>query len=63
MNCPECNAANMRTTETFKTPEITYRTKRCRACNWTFTSREELADDVTIPQRVRDFKRNKEKHE
>lgn len=62
MNCPECGAENMRTVETFKTPEVTYRAKRCRGCNWSFTSHEVLSDEFTIPQHIRDVKR-KNKHE
>lgn len=53
MNCPNCQAPNMRTTETFKTPEMTYRTKKCRACAWTFTSHEVLVEELTIPVAVR----------
>jgi hypothetical protein len=50
----------MRTTETFKTPELTYRTKMCRGCAWTFTSHEALADIVTIPSAVRNCKHKRQ---
>ena len=56
MNCPNCNAENMRTTETFKTPEETVRTKMCQVCYWKFTSRETISDDIVIPRSVRNMK-------
>jgi transcriptional regulator NrdR family protein len=56
MNCPNCNAENMRTTETFKTPEETVRTKQCQVCKWRYTSRETISEDIVIPASVRDMK-------
>ncbi len=56
MNCPNCNAENMRTTETFKTPKETVRTKQCQVCYWKFTSRETISDDIVIPRSVRNMK-------
>jgi hypothetical protein len=47
----------MRTTETFNLFDATVRTKKCRACAWTFTSREEICDDVVIPDAIRRAKR------
>lgn len=57
MNCPNCNEPRMRTTETFSLPALTIRTKKCRACAWTYTSREEVCDDLVIPDSVRRAKR------
>ena len=37
MNCPNCGAENMRTTETFKMPTETVRTKMCQVCKWKFS--------------------------
>ena len=56
MNCPNCGAENMRTTETFKTPEVTVRTKMCRECKWKYTTREIISDDIVIPADVRNMK-------
>ena len=56
MNCPNCNAENMRTTETFKTPAETVRTKMCQVCKWKFTSRETISEDIVIPSSVRNLK-------
>jgi transcriptional regulator NrdR family protein len=56
MNCPNCNAENMRTTETFKTPEETVRTKMCQVCKWKYTSRETISEDIVIPRSVRNLK-------
>lgn len=47
----------MRTTETFQQPTMTVRTKKCRACGWTFTSIEQIAESVVIPTELRDSKR------
>jgi len=47
----------MLTTETFSLPALTIRTKKCRVCAWTFTSREEICDDVVVPNSVRRAKR------
>lgn len=59
MNCPECDAEKLRTTETFQLPTETVRTKKCRVCNWTFTSYERISEDLTIPKHVRDLKTNR----
>ena len=59
MNCPNCNEPRMLTTETFSLPALTIRTKKCRSCAWTFTSREEVCDDVVIPNSVRRADRKK----
>lgn len=56
MHCPHCDTPNLRTTETFKTPDKVYRTKQCRSCGWKFTSHETLADELTIPQAIRNVK-------
>ena len=56
MNCPNCNAENMRTTETFKMPAETVRTKMCQVCKWKFTSRETISEDIVIPSSVRNLK-------
>jgi transcriptional regulator NrdR family protein len=56
MNCPNCNAENMRTTETFKLPTETVRTKMCQVCKWKFTSRETISEDIVIPASVRNLK-------
>jgi transcriptional regulator NrdR family protein len=56
MNCPNCGAENMRTTETFKAPEETVRTKQCQVCKWRYTSRETISEDIVIPASVRDMK-------
>ncbi len=56
MNCPNCNAENMRTTETFKAPEETVRTKQCQSCKWKYTSRETISEDIVIPAAVRNLK-------
>ena len=56
MNCPNCNAENMRSTETFKLPTETVRTKMCRECKWKFTSRETISEDIVIPANVRNLK-------
>lgn len=56
MNCPNCNAGNMRTTETFKAPTETVRTKMCQVCKWKFTSRETISEDIVIPSSVRNLK-------
>ena len=57
MNCPNCNKEHLATIETFQTPDQTIRTKKCKVCNWTFTSKEEIADEVVIPKVVRNLKR------
>lgn len=57
MNCPNCNEPRMLTTETFSLPDGTIRTKKCRSCAWTYKSREELCDDLSIPDVVRKLKR------
>lgn len=57
MNCPNCNNQRLHTIETFQTPEQTVRTKKCKACQWTFTSKEEISDEVEIPKSLRDAKR------
>lgn len=60
MNCPNCGAEKLLTVETFQTPEQTIRTKKCRECKWTFTSKEEISDELTIPKSIRTQKlRNK----
>lgn len=56
MNCPNCQAPGLRTTETFQTPEATLRTKKCPACRWSFTSREVVTDDTPIPRVLRKAK-------
>jgi len=56
MNCPNCNAENMRTTETFKMPCETVRTKQCQVCKWKYTSRETISEDIVIPAAVRNLK-------
>jgi hypothetical protein len=56
MNCPNCGAENMRTTETFKMPCETVRTKQCQVCKWKYTSRETISDDIVIPAAVRNLK-------
>ena len=56
MNCPNCGAENMRSTETFKLPTETVRTKMCRECKWKFTSRETISEDIVIPANVRNIK-------
>lgn len=54
MNCPNCGHPNLRTCETFQTPEKTIRTKRCESCLWKFTSLEEIPDEpVAIPTAIR----------
>jgi transcriptional regulator NrdR family protein len=60
MNCPNCNAPNLRTYETFQTTDITYRTKRCTVCEWKFTSKEEIPyENVVIPNEVKRKKAKK----
>ena len=56
MNCPNCNAEKLRSVETFQLPTETVRTKRCRECHWTFTSRETISEDIVIPAAVRNLK-------
>jgi transcriptional regulator NrdR family protein len=56
MNCPNCNAKNMRTTETFKAPEETVRTKQCQVCKWKYTSRETISGEIGIPRVIRNLK-------
>lgn len=58
MDCPNCGGHDMRTLETFKTPEKTYRTKQCTGCKWKYTSHEVIADEYAIPRAVRDLKRS-----
>ena len=59
MKCPNCNEAELKTIETRQDVERTYRNKRCQKCLWTFTSVEEIPDDVpVIPTRVRKRKQN-----
>ena len=53
MQCPNCSNPKLHTVETFQTPDATIRKKKCQACQWTFTSREEVCDDIVIPQSVR----------
>ena len=54
MNCPNCGAIDLRTTETFQTIEQTIRTKKCQKCQWRFTSVEEIPyEHVVIPDNVR----------
>ena len=57
MHCPNCAAPDMLTRETFKLDAATYRTKKCRACRWTFTTIETIAEEQKIPKVVRDVKR------
>lgn len=59
MNCPNCGAPKLLTVETFQTSDQTIRTKVCRECKWKFTSREEISDDLTIPDYIRHPKRFK----
>jgi hypothetical protein len=56
MNCPNCGAEKMRSTETFQLADETVRTKQCRECKWTYTTRETISDDVVIPAAVRNMK-------
>lgn len=63
MNCPNCNAPKLRTTETFNAPDKTWRTKKCQECNWTFTSHETIADAVSIPRSIRNFKHKRKSQE
>ena len=56
MNCPNCGAEKMRSTETFQLADETVRTKMCRECKWTYTTRETISDDVVIPAAVRNMK-------
>jgi transcriptional regulator NrdR family protein len=56
MNCPNCGAGSMRTTETFKAPEETVRTKQCQSCKWKYTSRETISTDIGIPNTIRNLK-------
>ena len=63
MNCPNCNAERLLTVETFQTPTMTVRTKKCRECEWKFTSHETIADDLTIPDEVRQSKRRRAKEQ
>ena len=56
MNCPQCGAEKLLTTETFQLPYETVRTKKCRECHWSFTSHERIAEDHTIPKAIRDIK-------
>lgn len=53
MNCPNCNHPKLKTFETFQTPDATLRTKRCLACLWKFTSREQVIEETVIPTSVR----------
>ena len=53
MNCPNCDHPKLQTFETFQTATATLRTKRCLACQWKFTSREEVITDIVIPRGVR----------
>ena len=46
----------MRTTETFKAPEETVRTKQCQSCKWKYTSRETISTDIGIPNTIRNLK-------
>jgi transcriptional regulator NrdR family protein len=57
MKCPNCGNLKLHTVETFQTHDSTYRTKKCLSCLWKFTSIEEIADSVTIPDVVRKAKR------
>lgn len=59
MDCPNCDTPRMLTTETFSMPTETIRTKKCRECAWTFTSREEISDELGIPRSVRKMKRER----
>lgn len=56
MNCPNCNAEKLRTTETFQLADETVRTKMCRECKWKYTSRETISEDIVIPATVRNLK-------
>ena len=56
MNCPNCNAEKLRTTETFQLADETVRTKCCMSCKWKFTSRETISEDIVIPSAVRNLK-------
>lgn len=56
MNCPNCGAERLLTTETFQTGEATIRTKKCRECEWTFTSHETISDQLVIRKELRDKK-------
>lgn len=59
MNCPNCNADKLLTIETYQTQTATIRTKKCRQCEWRFTSKEEISDSLEIPKTVRNTKRRK----
>lgn len=59
MMCPNCGHIKLATIETFQVTNATIRTKKCPACRWTFTSREELCEDILIPKVVRHAKRKK----
>lgn len=53
MHCPNCDHNKLHTVETYQTPTKTVRTKKCMACDWRFTSVEEISDMVTIPKEIR----------
>lgn len=57
MHCPNCGHPKLATIETFQLNDSTVRTKKCPSCKWTFTSREEICDDVVIPKSIRHSKR------
>lgn len=66
MKCPNCNAPRLYTVSTFQTDEETIRSKKCKACEWTFTSKEYISDELVIPAEIRntrwkegaDYRRN-----
>ena len=60
MKCPNCSAPKLKTIETFQTDERTIRTKKCPECKWTFTSVEQISDDLVIPKTIRMGKRKNE---
>lgn len=57
MHCPNCGAPKLFTFETYPSPTRIYRVKKCKTCQWKFTSHEEIADDLVIPESVRSLKK------
>ncbi len=58
MKCPSCGEKT-RVTETRDTGDVVYRTRRCDACEWLVTTKEEYIDGL-IPKgalKQRDWKK------
>lgn len=55
--CPNCqetgSPGDLRVQETRTSPEVIYRTRKCRCCGWKFTTQERISEHESIPNRFR----------